>query len=59
MRGKPIIEIENLFHTYMKGTPMEHVALKGTNMVVNEGNVLPLSVTLALGNQPSSSILMG
>ncbi|MFB3162155.1 energy-coupling factor transporter ATPase [Neobacillus sp. 179-J 1A1 HS] len=42
MRGKPIIEIENLFHTYMKGTPMEHVALKGTNMVVNEGECIAI-----------------
>ncbi|WHY01495.1 energy-coupling factor transporter ATPase [Neobacillus sp. DY30] len=42
MSGKPIIEIENLFHTYMKGTPMEHKALKGTSMVVNEGECIAI-----------------
>jgi energy-coupling factor transport system ATP-binding protein len=38
----PIIEIENLSHTYMKGTPMEHAALKGTNMVVEEGECIAI-----------------
>jgi energy-coupling factor transport system ATP-binding protein len=42
MPGKPIIEIEDLFHTYMKGTPMEHAALKGTSMVVNEGECIAI-----------------
>lgn len=38
----PIIEIENLSHTYMKGTPMEHAALKGTSMVVEEGECIAI-----------------
>lgn len=38
----PIIEIENLSHTYMKGTPMEHTALKGTSMVVEEGECIAI-----------------
>jgi energy-coupling factor transport system ATP-binding protein len=38
----PIIEIENLTHTYMKGTPMEHVALKGTGMFVEEGECIAI-----------------
>ncbi|PAE41396.1 energy-coupling factor transporter ATPase [Bacillus sp. 7884-1] len=42
MPRKPIIEIGDLFHTYMKGTPMEHAALKGTSMVVNEGECIAI-----------------
>jgi energy-coupling factor transport system ATP-binding protein len=38
----PIIEIENLTHTYMKGTPMEHVALKGAGMSVEEGECIAI-----------------
>ncbi|CRK82024.1 energy-coupling factor transporter ATPase [Neobacillus massiliamazoniensis] len=38
----PIIEIENLTHTYMKGTPMEHVALKGAGMFVEEGECIAI-----------------
>lgn len=37
-----IIEVENLSHTYMKGTPMEHVALKRTNMYVEEGECIAI-----------------
>lgn len=37
-----IIEVENLSHTYMKATPMEHVALKGTNMYVEEGECIAI-----------------
>lgn len=42
MTGRPIIEIENLTHTYMKGTPMEHVALKGANLYVEEGQCIAI-----------------
>ncbi|MCM3766995.1 energy-coupling factor transporter ATPase [Neobacillus niacini] len=42
MPARPIIEIENLSHTYMKGTPMEHVALKGTNLYVEEGECIAI-----------------
>ncbi|MBL4952775.1 energy-coupling factor transporter ATPase [Neobacillus sp. OS1-32] len=42
MTVKPIIEIENLTHTYMKGTPMEHVALKGTNLYVEAGECIAI-----------------
>lgn len=42
MTGRPIIEIENLSHTYMKGTPMEHVALKGANLYVEEGQCIAI-----------------
>nr|WP_263323371.1 energy-coupling factor transporter ATPase [Neobacillus sp. Marseille-Q6967] len=37
-----IIEVKDLSHTYMKGTPMEHVALKGANMVVKEGECIAI-----------------
>lgn len=42
MTGRPIIEIENLSRTYMKGTPMEHVALKGANLYVEEGQCIAI-----------------
>jgi energy-coupling factor transport system ATP-binding protein len=42
MPAQPIIEIENLSHTYMKGTPMEHVALKGANLHVEEGECIAI-----------------
>lgn len=42
MTGRPIIEIENLSHTYMKGTPMEHVALKGANLYAEEGECIAI-----------------
>lgn len=42
MPERPIIEIENLSHTYMKGTPMEHVALKGANLYVKEGECIAI-----------------
>lgn len=42
MSGRPIIEIENLSHTYMKGTPMEHVALKGANLYAEEGECVAI-----------------
>lgn len=42
MPQNQIIEIENLFHTYMKGTPMEHAALKGANMHIAEGECIAI-----------------
>ncbi len=40
--NKPIIEVKDLVHTYMKNTPMEHVALKGVNMYVEEGECIAI-----------------
>jgi energy-coupling factor transport system ATP-binding protein len=42
MPNKPLIHVENLSHTYMKGTPMEHVALKGVNMYAEEGECIAI-----------------
>ncbi|WP_312474494.1 energy-coupling factor transporter ATPase [Neobacillus sp.] len=42
MPKRSIIEIENLSHTYLRGTPMEHVALKGTNLYVEEGECIAI-----------------
>lgn len=42
MPARPIIQVENLSHSYMKGTPMEHVALKGANMYVEEGECIAI-----------------
>lgn len=38
--NRPIIQVENLTHTYMKGTPLEHVALKGVNMYAEAGECI-------------------
>lgn len=40
--GRRIIEVENLTHTYMKGTPMEHVGLKDAGMFVEEGECVAI-----------------
>jgi energy-coupling factor transport system ATP-binding protein len=42
MPNKPLIEVENLSHTYMQGTPMEHVALRETSMFVEEGECIAI-----------------
>jgi energy-coupling factor transport system ATP-binding protein len=42
MPNQPLIEVKNLSHTYMKGTPMEHAALKSVNMHVNEGECIAI-----------------
>ncbi|WP_430722757.1 energy-coupling factor transporter ATPase [Siminovitchia fortis] len=42
MIKRPIIEVKNLTHTYMKGTPMEHVALKGANLLVEQGECIAI-----------------
>jgi energy-coupling factor transport system ATP-binding protein len=42
MSNKPLIEVENLSHTYMQGTPMEHVALRETSLVVEEGECIAI-----------------
>jgi energy-coupling factor transport system ATP-binding protein len=42
MPSNLIIEVENLSHTYMLGTPMEHVALKGANMYVEDGECIAI-----------------
>ncbi|OLS40571.1 energy-coupling factor transporter ATPase [Bacillus sp. MRMR6] len=42
MSNKPLIKVENLSHTYMQGTPMEHVALRETSLVVEEGECIAI-----------------
>jgi len=42
MPSRPIIQVENLSHTYMKGTPMEHVALKEANLSAEEGECIAI-----------------
>jgi len=37
-----VIEIKNLGHTYMKGTPLEHVALKNANIEIHEGEIVAI-----------------
>jgi len=38
--SKPLIKVEGLWHTYLKGTPMEVVALRGVDMEVYEGEAV-------------------
>jgi energy-coupling factor transport system ATP-binding protein len=37
-----VIEVNDLGHTYMKGTPLEHVALKNANIHVKEGEIVAI-----------------
>ncbi|WP_126426800.1 energy-coupling factor transporter ATPase [Brevibacillus marinus] len=40
--SQPILTVSDLRHTYMKGTPLEHQALAGVNMVVNRGECVAI-----------------
>ncbi len=37
---KPIIQVEDLHHTYLAGTPFEAVSLRGVDMEVGEGEIV-------------------
>lgn len=36
----PLIQVTNLWHTYMVGTPFEHTALRGVSVEVSEGEIV-------------------
>jgi len=38
--SQPLIKVENLWHTYLRGTPLEVVALRGVDMEVYEGEAV-------------------
>ncbi len=38
--GRRIVEVNDLHHTYLRGTPLEVTALKGVTMEVYEGEVV-------------------
>ena len=38
--GAPIIQVADLWHTYMAGTPFEHTALRGVTIEVRTGEVV-------------------
>lgn len=38
--GAPIIQVADLWHTYMAGTPFEHTALRGVTIEVRAGEVV-------------------
>lgn len=38
--GSPLIEVADLWHTYMAGTPFEHTALRGVSVEVRAGEVV-------------------
>lgn len=38
--GRPIIQVADLWHTYMAGTPFEQLALRGVAIEVREGEVV-------------------
>lgn len=37
-----IVSVKNLYHTYLKGTPLEHVALKNTNIEIEKGECVAI-----------------
>ncbi|MFD2617480.1 energy-coupling factor transporter ATPase [Terrilactibacillus laevilacticus] len=39
---KPILEIRDLEHVYMKNTPLEHRALSNVNMTINKGECIAI-----------------
>jgi energy-coupling factor transport system ATP-binding protein len=39
---KPIIQVEDLHHTYLAGTPFEAVSLRGVDMEVGEGEIVAI-----------------
>lgn len=39
-RGEPVISIRDLEYTYLKGTPLESVALRGVNLEVRRGEIV-------------------
>jgi energy-coupling factor transport system ATP-binding protein len=40
--SEPILLVENLEHTYMQGTPLEHKALHGVNLTVERGECVAI-----------------
>jgi len=42
MAIEPFIQIEDLWHTYLPGTPLEHVALRGASFEVRSGEIIGL-----------------
>ena len=39
---RPILEVQDLHHTYLPGTPLEAVALRGVDMEVGEGEIVAI-----------------
>ena len=39
---EPLIQVHNLFHSYLRGTPLEVPALKGVDLEVRRGSILGL-----------------
>lgn len=42
-KGEPMVAIDSLHHTYMRGTPLESVALRGVNLLVYPGEVVGIA----------------
>jgi len=38
--GRPVIQVNDLHHTYLRGTPLEATALKGVTMEIGEGEAV-------------------
>lgn len=38
----PVLRVEKLHHTYLRGTPFEAVSLRGVNMEVHEGEIVSI-----------------
>jgi len=42
-KGEPMVAIDSLHHTYMRGTPLESVALRGVNLQVYPGEAVSIA----------------
>jgi len=40
--SRPFIQVEGLYHTYLQGTPMETVSLRGVDLIVERGETVGL-----------------
>lgn len=40
--SRPLIQVRELHHTYLRGTPMETVSLRGVNLAVERGEIVGL-----------------
>ena len=42
MADAPIIQVDDLWHSYMRGTPMEHLSLRGVSLTVQSAEIVGL-----------------
>jgi energy-coupling factor transport system ATP-binding protein len=42
VKSRPIIEVKGLKHVYLEGTPLSHLALKGVDITIHEGECVAI-----------------